>query len=119
MNAQDLQARLKKFAISSVFLFKSLPREEEAKIIGKQFLRSALSSAANYRAACKAQTKKSFVAKLSIAFEESDEAVFWLELMQDAGIVSIEKISAILPEAKELAAILAASRKTAASQSKS
>ncbi len=82
INAQVLQARLKKFAINSVYLFKSLPREEEAKIIGKQFLRSALSSAANYRAACKAQTKKSFVAKLSIAFEESDESVFWLEIMR-------------------------------------
>lgn len=116
MNSQELQLRLRSFAIRSVHLLKSLPKTDEAKIIGRQYLRSALSSAANYRAACQAQTKKSFVSKLSIAFEESDEAVFWLEILEEAGIVTAHKLSSILPEARELAAILAASRKTAAAK---
>jgi len=49
-------------------------------------MRSASSVAANYRAACRARSKAEFVAKLSIAVEEADETVLWLELIRDGGL---------------------------------
>ncbi|HEV3315953.1 MAG TPA: four helix bundle protein, partial [Candidatus Angelobacter sp.] len=58
--------------------------------ICNQILRSATSIAANYRAVGRARSKAEFVAKLGVVIEESDETVFWLELLQESGIVKPE-----------------------------
>ncbi len=81
-------------------------------------LKSGFSAAANYRASCNAQTKKSFVAKLSIALEEMDESVFWLEIIRDGNLLSAAKLSSIIAEAIELTKILGASRRTATNKLK-
>ena len=64
----------------------------------------------NYRSACKAQSEKAFKSKLSIAFEEIDEALFWLEVINDLKLVKSENIASLLKEADELTRILAATR---------
>ena len=110
MTSQELQTRLKDFAYRIVPLCESLPAKKVSKIIEDQLLRSAFSAAANYRAACKGQSPKAFKAKLSIAFEEIDEALFWLETIFDLALVKQEKIALLLKEADELTRILAATR---------
>jgi four helix bundle protein len=50
---------------------------------------------------------------LGIVAEEADEAVLWLELLIESGILKSEMTEEILKEARELAAILTASRETA------
>lgn len=112
MNAADLQKRLKDFAYRVVPLCESLPAKKISKVIEGQLLRSAFSAAANYTAACKAQSPKSFTAKLSIAFEEIDESLFWLEAIEDLKLISKVKLILLLKEADELTRILASSRKT-------
>jgi four helix bundle protein len=81
--------------------------------ICNQILRSATSIAANYRAVGRARSKAEFVAKLGVVIEESDETVFWLELLQESGIVKPEKLVDLLAEANQLLAIFSASRRTA------
>ena len=71
-----LKDRTKQFAIRIVKLFRSLPKTEEAKIIGRQLLRSGTSVAANYRAVCHARSKAEFIAKIGVVVEEADETVF-------------------------------------------
>ena len=95
----------------TVPLCESLPVKKVSKVIEDQLLRSAFSAAANYRAACKAQSEKAFKSKLSIAFEEIDEALFWLEAINDLNLIQQEKIALLLKEADELTRILAATRK--------
>ena len=112
MNAAELQQRLKSFAYRIVPLCESLPSKKMSKIIEDQLLRSSFSAAANYRAACKAQSGKAFTSKLSIAFEEIDESLFWLEVILDLKLLNLEKLELILKEADELTRILASSRKT-------
>lgn len=111
MTSQELQNRLKSFAYRTVPLCESLPVKKVSKVIEDQLLRSAFSAAANYRAACKAQSEKAFKSKLSIAFEEIDEALFWLEAINDLNLIQQEKIALLLKEADELTRILAATRK--------
>ena len=94
-------------------LFRSLPRTEEARVIGKQVLRSGTSVAANYRAVCRARSKAEFIAKVGVVVEEADETVFWLELLSETGIVEQRKLVELLLEANELLAIFAASQRTA------
>jgi four helix bundle protein len=59
------------------------------------------------------QIVRGFVAKLGIVNEESDESVYWLELMRDGNIGDRREFGLLLPEAKELRAIFAASCRTA------
>ncbi|MBW4891378.1 four helix bundle protein [Mucilaginibacter sp. HMF5004] len=107
-----MKDRTKKFVIDNIKLFRDLPKTEEAKIIGKQLLRSSSSVGANYRAACRARSKAEFGAKLSIVVEEADEAVFWMEILTEAEIVDKEKISKLITEGKEILKVVAAARKT-------
>ena len=111
--ADELRDRTKRFAIRIVNLFRSLPRREEARVIGQQVLRSGTSVAANYRAVCRARSKAEFIAKMGLVVEENDETIFWLELLVDCGIVRRERMNALIQEAGELLSIFAASQRTA------
>jgi four helix bundle protein len=112
MNANELQRRLNSFAYRIVPLCDSLITKRISRIIEDQLLRSAFSAAANYRSACRAQSAKAFTSKLSIAFEEMDESLFWLVAIVDLKLISSRKMELLLKEADELTRILASSRKT-------
>ena len=111
--ASILRDRTKQFAIRIVKLFRSLPKTEEARVIGRQVLRSGTSVAANYRAVCRSRSKAEFIAKVGVVVEEADETVFWLELLGETGIVPQKRLVGLLLEANELLAIFAASQRTA------
>jgi len=54
--AEAFRQRTKKFVADNIKLFRTLPKTEEAKIIGRQLLRSSSSVGSNYRAACRARS---------------------------------------------------------------
>src|SRR3954467_15434428 len=110
--AEIFKNRTKKFVIDNIIFFKTLPKTEEAKIIGRQLLRSSSSVGANYRAACRARSKAEFHSKLSTVVEESDESVFWMEILIEAEIVDQQSINHLLTEGNEILKVVAASRKT-------
>ncbi|MFZ1529355.1 MAG: four helix bundle protein [Ferruginibacter sp.] len=118
MNSKQLEGRLRQLAYRIVVMCESLPSTKISGIIEKQILRSAFSAAANYRAACKGMTRKSFIAKLSIAFEEADETLFWLEVIEDLKLLQPKKLTLLKDEAYELSSILGSSRKTLQKTSK-
>jgi four helix bundle protein len=111
--ADALKKRTKQFALGIVGLYRSLPHCEESRIIGRQLLRCATSVAANYRAVCRARSKADFLSKLGIVLEESDESLFWLEMLVDAGIVSHSQVRILMEEANQLVANFVASLRTA------
>jgi four helix bundle protein len=112
MDSDQLKLRTKKFAVEIIRFFQNLPKADEAKILGKQLIRSATSLAANYRAACRSRSRKEFYAKLCIVVEECDEALFWLELLSQTGIVKDSDIEILKKEAEELLFIFSSSKKT-------
>ncbi len=109
---EEMKARTKRFALRIIKVFRALPKTEEARIIGKQLFRAGTSVAANYRAVCRARSKADFISKIGVVVEETDESVFWLELLVDAEIVKKEKLSLLMKEGNELLAIFAASQIT-------
>ncbi|HXX22712.1 MAG TPA: four helix bundle protein [Terriglobia bacterium] len=113
MTPAELKARTKAFALRIVVLVDRLPRSLAGQIIGRQLLRSATSVGANYRAACRAQSRAEFAAKLSIVVEEADESLYWLEISGESGLVKPERLRELIKEADELVAIATSSRKTA------
>jgi four helix bundle protein len=111
--AKQLQDRTKQFAVRIIKSFAKLPRDEAARIIGKQFLRSGTSLAANYRAACRARSAADFISKISVVAEEADETLFWFELLVEAEMVKRNLVEQLMNECNELLKIFSASLATA------
>jgi four helix bundle protein len=109
--AEKFRQRTKRLALDVIRFSQSLPRSEEASIIKRQLLRSATSVAANYRAACRARSGAEFHAKLSTVVEETDETLFWLELLEEAEIAPKSKVEPIHQETTEILSITAKARK--------
>jgi four helix bundle protein len=110
---QDLKDRTRKLGVDVIRLVESFPHRPGAEAISKQIIRCATGVGANYRAACRARSRADFIAKLAIAEEESDETMYWLELLQDLRLHDKEVLDAIHKEAEEITKILVASSKTA------
>ena len=96
-----------------VRLFRSLPHTGEALVIGNQLLRCGISVAANYRAVCRARSKREFISRIGIVMEEADESVLWLELLYENDIVDRVRLQPLLRDARELTAIFTTSQRTA------
>lgn len=109
---EQFQRRTKKFVVDNIKLFRKLPKTEEARIVGRQLLRSSSSVGANYRAACRARSQAEFHAKLSIVVEEADESAFWMEILVEAEIVSKLELSDLTKEANEILKVVSKARKT-------
>lgn len=107
---EALKERTKKLALRIIRLFQVLPHTEEARILGKQMLRAATSVAANYRATCRARSDAEAYSKISIVVEEADETMFWLELLEEAGIMPHEKLALLLSDYLEIVKITNATR---------
>lgn len=113
--AKQLQDRTKKFAVRVIKAFARLPKDEATRIIGRQFLRSGTSLAANYRSSCRARSAADFISKISVVAEETDETLFWFELLIEAELVKLKVIGPPISECEELLKIFSASLTTAKS----
>lgn len=111
MDRNEFQKRTKAFALAVIRFVESLPADATRSLLTRQLLRSATSVGANYRAACRARSTADFVAKLGIVEEEADESQFWLELLQESGLVKVEAVESLIREADELTAMIVASIK--------
>jgi four helix bundle protein len=101
------------FALAIIQLVESLPKERTAEVVGRQLLRSGTSVGSNYRSACRAKSIADFISKMGIVEEETDESLYWMELLIEAGIEVSVKMEALMKEAGELLSITVASIKTA------
>ena len=113
MDSEILKSRTKRFAHRCIKLAMALPETFLGNHIRGQLIRCSTSVASNYRATCLAQSKASFISKLSIVLEEVDESFFWLEFIIDENLLKRKHAEHLLKEADELTAIFIASRKTA------
>ena len=113
MDNKELKRRTKQFALRCIKLSYALPETTLGRHVQGQITRSSTSVAANYRAACLAQSKASFIAKLSIVVEEVDETLFWLEIIIEEKLLPKKKVESLMQETDELTAIFISARKTA------
>src|SRR5690554_526174 len=108
---EELKRRTKKIGLEVTALIDHLPNKPSGWAIGKQIVRSATSVGANYRAACRAKSTADFIYKLKIVEEEADETIFWLEIIEEAGLLPPERIISIKRETHEVLSILVSSIK--------
>jgi four helix bundle protein len=110
--ATEMKRRTKSFAIRIVNIFRSLPHSPDAQTLGKQLLRSGTSVGANYRAVCRSRSQAELIARMGVVVEEADESVFWLELLNDTGVIRPERTKDVLKKANELVRTFGASLRT-------
>ncbi|HTN17975.1 MAG TPA: four helix bundle protein [Chitinophagaceae bacterium] len=104
------------FALEAIQLYKLLLSKNEF-VLSKQFLRAATSIGANIEEADAGQSKRDFIAKISIASKEAREANYWLRLLKASGFIDF-KFEELTKKSEELIRILTAIVKTAQSNIK-
>jgi len=100
-----LSVLTKSFALAVVRLVDEFPHKRAGWVIGDQLMRSGTSVGANYRASCRARSRKDFIAKMGIVEEEADESEYWLELAVDAGLVEKGRVAQLRDDARHIVAM--------------
>lgn len=104
----DLKIRTKNFSLMILDIVDLLPNTTSTKVVSYQLAKSGTSVGANYRASCRARSDNEFLSKMNIVLEESDESLFWLEIIQEKGWLNEAVVAQAVKEANELTAIFVA-----------
>jgi len=101
--------------VRTVAFVRALPRGAVEFRLGAQLIGSSTSVAAHYRAACRAQSTRDFIAKIRKLEEEADESAMWLALLRATGLPETlgRESAALEREFGEMTAIAVASARTA------
>jgi len=103
----EIKRRTKQFAVDIIRFCESLKSNKASSVITYQLVKSATSTGANYRAACRARSKNEFFSKICIVVEEADESEYWLEVIKDASLTDEgEELERLHNEAGELTKIM-------------
>ena len=105
MDQNRMKLRTKQFALDVFKFCGTLPEGPEFRVIRYQLLKASSSVGANYREANRARSKAEFRAKIGIVEQESDESLYWLEILKESGIAKGKLLEELLVEADELVAI--------------
>ncbi len=108
-----MKCRTKQYAIQIIRFYEKLPKNKITDVIGRQLIKSGTSVGANYRSACRARSRAEFISKLGIVEEETDETMYWIELLIEIGYAKENEVRELLNEANEILAIVISSIKTA------
>lgn len=103
--AREFESRTKKFAIRILKLSAQLPNTPEAKVIRYQLSKSGTSIGANYREANRSRSKPDFSNKIKISESETNETIYWLEIIREIEWLGDDKLAETMKEANELLAI--------------
>lgn len=113
---EQIKKRTKQIGIEIISLIDELPNKPSGWAIAKQIVRCSTSVGANYRAACRAKSIPDFINKLKIVEEESDETLYWLEILEESGMLSAKRTAQIKKEVNEILSIVVATIKTVKSK---
>jgi len=117
--AEWFKKKTKRLTVDVIKLCKEMEQNPASRVSSYQIIKSSSSTAANYRAACRARSGKEFYAKMCIVVEEADENVFWLELINEAEISKNKnEVKRLLEESTEILKISSTARKNAGAKLK-
>ena len=100
------------FAIEIIELYKKLRFENKEFVLSSQLLRSGTSIGANTEETVGAQSKKDFLAKISISYKEARETHYWLKLLRDTKFIETISAENLLDKATELLKIIGSIQKS-------
>ncbi len=101
-----IQQKTFAFAIRIVNVYKHLKAEKKEFVLSKQLLRSGTSIGANIEESIGGQSDRDFLSKVSIAYKEARETVYWLKLLQATDYLSLQEAESLLSDAEEMCKII-------------
>jgi four helix bundle protein len=113
MTEKEIKAITKNIAISVAKLCQKLPANKVNSTFVDQILRSSASMGANYRVTCRGKSPEDFVYKLLVVEEETDETMFFLELLAEFNEEQRPPMTLIYKDTETVLRIIVASIKTA------
>lgn len=115
---EQFRRRTKQLALDIIKMVSSIPYSDALGVIRKQLIKASTSMAANFRASCRARSDQELFSKLCIVVEETDETVFWLEMLVDGDSISAEEVAPMSKEELEILYVMSAYRKKIGSKIK-
>ena len=112
MKHSIIQEKSRCFASRIIKMYQYLQKEKREFVMSKQILRSGTSIGANISEALCAQSKKDFYAKMYIAYKESSETTYWIDMLFENGYITDFQHKSIKKDNLELVKILSAITKT-------
>ena len=106
MSENVIKVKSFSFALRIVKLYQFLSSEKKEFVLSKQILRSGTSIGANVEEATGGQSKKDFIAKISISYKEARETKYWIKLLVATGYLENDLSKSLLDDAEELCRIL-------------
>lgn len=100
------------FALRIIKLYKYLVEDKKEYVLSKQILRSGTSIGANMEEALGGQSRRDFLAKVSIAYKETRETHYWLRLLRDSSFLKNKTAQSLLDDCEELLKIFGSIQKT-------
>jgi four helix bundle protein len=108
----EFKRRTRGLGLDVIALVKTMPRDFVGDTLARQLIRSATSVGANYRAACRGRSTADVMSRLAIVEEESDETIYWLEMLRDSKSVPAPVVAPLIDEANQICAMTVASIRT-------
>lgn len=114
----DLKKRTQKFSIDCWKLCSQLPNSREFDAYVRQLIRCSSSVGANYRASQRAKSTADFINKLKIVEEETDESMYFLEILMVVHKPKFNTMKELHLEANEILSMIVASINTSRKNNK-
>lgn len=110
---EEMKKKTKKFSVDVILFCDSLKPCKASSVVTYQLVKAATSTGANYRSACRGRSDNEFFSKICIVVEESDESLFWLEVVEDSGLSNdLAELKRLLEEATEIVKIVSKTKDT-------
>lgn len=87
-------------------MYKNLIENKKEYVLSKQILRSGTSIGANIEESIGGQSKNDFLPKISIAYKETRETMYWLKLLKESRYLNEDESITYFEDLDEILKIL-------------
>lgn len=106
---EEFKKRTKKFGVDVILFCNFLKPSKASSVVTYQLVKAET----NYRAACRGRSEAEFFSKICIVVEKADEAVFWLEVIEDINLSNeLTELKRLINEGTEIMKITTKSKDT-------
>ncbi len=112
MDNNVVQNKSFQFSVRIIKLYRFLIKKEKEYNLPKQILRCGTSIGANIEEAIGGQSKKDFIAKMSISYKEARETYYWLKLFRETQYISENQANSLMKDCEEILKLLTSILKT-------
>lgn len=106
MKQNIIQEKSFAFAVKIIKVYKFLVEEKNEYVLSKQLVRCGNSIGANIEEAISGYSKADFLFKLTIAYKETREVLYWIKLLKASDILNNEMSECLYSEAEEICKII-------------